>query len=126
MTETNSLQSIHGTCWPTYPTVCKITALVMGLLLIGAAVAMHYHNVNAIAVYVTSGIGGVATLVSVIATVVSCCRARREKAERVASEQAQESRNLEQSAWDGDLNAIQQAVSKGNRANLDLWLYQAA
>lgn len=67
-------QNTSGRC--TTPSMIKVGALVIGLLLVGTGTAMYFLNVNAIAAYVTGGLGGVAILGVVIWSIVDYRRSK--------------------------------------------------
>ena len=58
--------------WCSISTVVKVGAVVLGLLLIGMSIAMYFSNVNAIAAYVTGGIGGATTIAIAIWSIIDC------------------------------------------------------
>jgi hypothetical protein len=57
-------------------TMIKVGAVVLGLLLVGAGIAMYFLSVNAIAAYVTGGLGGAAILGVAIWSVVDCLKGK--------------------------------------------------
>lgn len=55
------------------PTTIKVGAVVFGLLLIGAGVAMYFLHVNALAAYITGGVGGAVIIGVAIWSIIGCC-----------------------------------------------------
>lgn len=64
------------------PTTIKVGAVVLGLLLVGAGLAMYFLHVNAIAAYITDGVGGATILGVAVWSIIDCLRGKNENSER--------------------------------------------
>jgi hypothetical protein len=73
---TNSLESLvsdrKARPFCNNSTIIKVLSIVLGLLLVGGAIAAYIYQVNAIAVYTMGGVGGVLILTTVIRCILHC------------------------------------------------------
>ena len=65
-------QSISNSCLT--PTTIKVGGVVLGLLLVAAGLTMYFLNINAIAAYITGGMGGASILGVAIWSIKDCLR----------------------------------------------------
>ena len=60
------------------PTSIKVKAIVLGLLLAGAGLTLYFLHINAIAAYITGGLGGATILGAAIWSIIDCLRSKNE------------------------------------------------
>lgn len=131
------IQSTDRICWPTYPTFCKVTSLVLGVLaLISAALVMHFYSANAHAVYISGGVMGPLAVFFAVTAVLSCSCGKRGKEEVSQSRtlERQESkptestppdeRSIEEEGLD-DVESIESALAEGKNPDLGRALFRS-